>query len=343
MPSYPSFDRNPLDLVDEAEAAGVDVSEHVVRELKEGRLRFAAEDPDAPGNYPRVLTLWRANLLGSSSKGHEYFLRHILGVPDAAVRSPETPPDQRPEEVRWRHEAPQGKLDLFTTIDFRMNGSAIYSDVVLPAATWYEKHDISSTDLHPFVHPFNAAIPPPWEARSDWDAFNRIAERFSELAERHLGKRTDIVAAPLLHDSPDEIAQPGGRVRDWRKGECEPIPGRSMPKLIVVERDYPAVADRMKALGPLVEELGVGAKGISWKPTPEVEELGRRNGRVNGGSSAAGRPSLARDTEVAETNLALSGTTNGRLAVESFRALEGRTGQRLADIPEERRFTGIWV
>ncbi len=56
-----------------------------------------------------------------------------------------------------------------------MNGSCIYSDVVLPAATWYEKHDLSSTDLHPFIHPFNAAIPPPWEAKSDWEAFNRIA------------------------------------------------------------------------------------------------------------------------------------------------------------------------
>ncbi len=49
-----------------------------------------AEDPDDPANFPRVLTLWRANLLGSSSKGHEYFLKHLLGVPDAAVRSPES-------------------------------------------------------------------------------------------------------------------------------------------------------------------------------------------------------------------------------------------------------------
>ena len=162
-------------------------AEHVVSELREGRLRFACEDPDDPANFPRVLSLWRANLLGSSSKGHEYFLRHILGVPDAAVRSSESSPEQRPDEVEWHDEAPIGKLDLFTTLDFRMNGSCIYSDVVLPAATWYEKHDLSSTDLHPFVHPFNAAIPPPWETKTDWDAFNRIAAEFSELATEHLG------------------------------------------------------------------------------------------------------------------------------------------------------------
>ena len=67
-PLYPSFDRNPLDLCDAAEAEGLEVPDYVVRELGAERLRFAAEDPDAPANYPRVLTLWRANLLGSSSK-----------------------------------------------------------------------------------------------------------------------------------------------------------------------------------------------------------------------------------------------------------------------------------
>ena len=37
-----------------------------------------------------------------------------------------------------------------------------------------------------------------------------------------------------------------------------------------------------------------------------------------------------------EAILALSGTTNGRLAVESFRALERQTGRELAQVPDER-------
>src|SRR5262249_55662955 len=135
LPAYPSFDRNPLDIVDEAAGQGREVAEYVIDELQAGRLRFAAEDPDAPQNYPRVLTLWRGNLLGSSSKGHEYFLKHLLGVDTAAVRNEETPAERRPHDVVWREEAPEGKLDLLTTLDFRMNGSCLYSDVVLPAAT----------------------------------------------------------------------------------------------------------------------------------------------------------------------------------------------------------------
>jgi len=334
MPSFPSFDRSSLDLVDEAAKAGVEPAAHVVSQLREGALRFACEDPDAPQNHPRILTVWRANLLGSSGKGHEYFLKHMLGTAEPGVRAQEAAPGHRPREVTWR-DAPEAKLDLFTTIDFRMTSNALFSDVVLPAATWYEKHDLSSTDLHPFVHTFNPAIPPPWEARTDWDAFRAIAERFSELAETHLGVRRDIVAAPLAHDSPDELAQPHGRVRDWRAGECEPVPGKTMPKLIVVERDYPNVAARHAAVGPLLETLGSTTKGITWKPLEEVEWLGRQNGLVRGGP-ADGRPRLDRVEHACEAILALSGTTNGRIAVEGFRALEKRAGVPLASLAEAR-------
>ncbi len=335
LPSFPSFDRSTHEIVADAEAEGIAPAEYVVRELQAGRLRFACEDPDAAQNHPKVMTVWRANLLGSSGKGNEYFLKHLIGTTESAARAEESPPELRPNDVVWHEHAPEGKLDLMTTIDFRMTSNALFSDVVLPAATWYEKYDLSSTDLHPFVHAFNEAIPPPWEAKSDWEAFHRIAKAFSRLAERHLGVQKDLVAAPLQHDTPDEIAQPLGEVRDWRAGECEPVPGRTMPKLIVVERDYPHVAERWGALGPLLETLGSQVKGASWKPAPEIEELRAKNGVVRGGI-ADGRPSLERVEYACEAILALSGTTNGRLAVEGFRSLEARTGVKLTDLAAGR-------
>ncbi|GAA4951715.1 hypothetical protein GCM10023238_17570 [Streptomyces heliomycini] len=161
----------------------------------------------------------------------------------------------------WRDGAPEGKLDLLVTMDFRMTSTGLLSDVVLPAATWYEKDDLSSTDMHPFVHAFTPAIAPPWQARTDYDGFLAIADRFSDLAAEHLGTRTDVLAVPLTHDTPDELAQPGGVVRDWRAGECEPVPGRTMPTLVVVERDYAAVAQKMRAVGPLLD---------TWAPPPRA-------------------------------------------------------------------------
>ncbi len=333
MPSYPTFDRNPLTLADDAQASGKSVGDYVVGELKSGGLRFACEDPDAEDNYPRVLTVWRANLLGSSGKGNEYFLKHLLGA-DNSLRATEAPPEARPKDVVWRDEVPEGKLDLLLSLDFRMTSTTIFSDVVLPAATWYEKHDLNTTDMHPFIHSFNPAIPPPWQTRTDWDAFQTIAVAFSRLAERHLGVRRDVVAVPLLHDTADEMANPHGVVADWKAGDCEPVPGSTMPKLVVVERDYGAVAAKMSALGPLMDELGATTKGVTYALDREVDYLRHKNGAVRGGP-ADGRPSLARDVDACEMILALSGTTNGHLATQGFRTLEKRTGQPMADLAAE--------
>ncbi len=334
LPSYPTFDRNPLDLVDEARAAGVDPAAYVVDRLRAGGLRFACEDPDAETSFPRVLTVWRANLLGSSGKGNEYFLRHLLGT-DAAIRAEPAAEDRRPAEVTWHDEAPEGKLDLLVSLDFRMTSTGLFSDVLLPAATWYEKYDLSSTDMHPFVHAFSPAISPPWEARSDYETFVALARVFSALAARHLGVRGDLVATPLLHDSPGETAQPGGRVLDWRHGDCDPIPGRTMPAFTVVERDYAAIAEQMVALGPKIDALGTTVKGVTLAPTAEIEELGRICGTVRGGL-AHGRPSLARAEQACEAILALSGTTNGRLATAGLGVLEQRTGRPLADLAADQ-------
>ncbi|MFI6978649.1 nitrate reductase subunit alpha [Embleya sp. NPDC050154] len=333
MPSYPTFDRNPLDLVDEADRAGADPVEHTVEALRDGRLGFACEDPDAPRNWPRVLTVWRSNLLGSSAKGAEYFTKHLLGT-DSSLRAEQAPPDSRPRGVRWREQAPEGKLDLLLSLDFRMTSTTLMSDVVLPAATWYEKHDLSSTDMHPFVHAFTPAIDPPWQARTDFDTFHAIAARFSELAREHLGTRRDLVATALQHDTPGEIAQPGGTAPDWRAGRCPPVPGRTMPNLTVVERDYTAVAAKMATLGPLAEALGLPVKGITFDVRAEIEDLRRLNGTARGGV-ADGRPLVDTAVRACDAILTLSGTTNGRLAVQGFRTLEARTGQPMAHLAAE--------
>ena len=58
------------------------------------------------------------------------------------------------------------------------------------------------------------------------------------MAEKYLPDvQTDIVASPMMHDTPDEMAQPFGQIKDWSKGEVDAIPGKTMPNLTVVERD----------------------------------------------------------------------------------------------------------
>ncbi|QNI08186.1 nitrate reductase subunit alpha [Mycobacterium kubicae] len=321
-PFYPQFDRSSLDVADEARAAGRDVAEYVAEQLGARRLKLSVTDPDNPVNWPRVLTVWRANLIGSSGKGGEYFLRHLLGT-DANIQA----------QPAHDGDIPEGKLDLMMSIDFRMTSTTLVSDVVLPAATWYEKADISSTDMHPYVHAFSAATDPPWKTRSDFDAFGAIARAFSAMGKRHLGTRSDVVLTALQHDTADAMAYPDGTEQDWLSTGATPVPGRTMGTLTVVERDYGAVYDKWLSLGPLVDRFGITTKGITVHPFREVEELSAKFGVMSSGV-AAGRPAVTTAQRMADVLLLLSGTTNGRLAVEGFRELEKRTGQRLAHLAE---------
>lgn len=335
MPSYPTFDKNPLDIADGAEQAGMDVPAYVVDQLKKGDLNWACTDPDNPENFPRVVFNWRTNVLGSSAKGAEYFYKHLLGC-GHSVRGAENEEGRRPTSMVWREEAAQGKVDLFMTADFRMTSTTLHSDVVLPAATWYEKYDISTTDMHPFVNSFNAAIDPPWQARTDFQIFQQLAKDFSAMAENHLGVRKDVVAAPLTHDTPDAMAMPGGNIKPLEQTDM--IPGVTMPKLITIERDYTKISEKWNAIGPLSEKLGMVTKGVTYHPDKEIEMLRGRNGITRRGV-AKGQPLIDVDRKAADMILTLAGATNGRLALQGFRQQEKRVGKEMASLAEENEST----
>src|SRR5690625_7806244 len=100
---------------------------------------MACEDPDDPQNWPRNLFVWRSNLLGSSGKGHEYFLKHLVGT-DHGVQGKDLGEEGgvRPIDVKWHDQAPEGKLDLLVTIDLRMSTTDVFSDIMLSTASTYE-------------------------------------------------------------------------------------------------------------------------------------------------------------------------------------------------------------
>ncbi|WP_435138755.1 nitrate reductase subunit alpha [Pseudopelagicola sp. nBUS_19] len=325
LPSAPSLRTNPLEIAKAAKEAGKVIPDYVAEKLKSGELEMSCEDPDAPENWPRNLFVWRSNLLGSSGKGHEYFLKHLLGT-DHGVMGKDLGEEggQKPIEAKWHDEGPKGKLDLLVCIDFRMSTTAVYSDIVLPTASWYEKDDLNTSDMHPFIHPLQAAVDPAYESKTDWEIFKAIAKKFSEVVPGYLGEETDIVSLPILHDTPAEIAQ--DQVKDWKKGECELIPGKTAPSFVPVERDYPNLYKRFTALGPLMDEIGNGGKGISWNTETEVKHLKTLNGVVTEEGVSKGFAKIETGIDAAEVVLMLAPETNGEVAVKAWEALSQNTG-----------------
>ncbi|MFL0805127.1 MAG: nitrate reductase subunit alpha [Agarilytica sp.] len=327
LPSAPQISMNPLELTKKAAEAGMEPKDYAVQNLKSGDLKFACEDPDNPQNYPRNMFIWRSNLLGSSGKGHEYMLRHLLGTKHGLMgKDLGESGDKKPEDVTWHDDGPEGKVDLLVTLDFRMSTTCLYSDIVLPTATWYEKDDMNTSDMHPFIHPLSKAVDPVWESKSDWDIFKGIAKKFSELCDGHLGVEKDLVTVPLQHDTPAELAQPDG-VKAWWKGECDLIPGKTAPNMVVVERDYPNTYKRFTSLGPLLEKLGNGGKGINWNTDEEVEFLGKLNKVHTEEGIHKGRPKIETAIDAAEVILSLAPETNGQVAVKAWEQLSGFTGR----------------
>lgn len=336
LPFYPQFDANPLELVRRAENEGATGKEQIidwtVDQLRRRKLRFAVEDPDARENWPRVWIIWRANAILSSAKGHEFFLKHYLGTHDNAIAEDLARDSVR--DVAWREPAPRGKMDLVVDLNFRMDTSALYSDVVLPAASWYEKDDLNTTDLHSYIHPLGAAVPPCWESKSDWDIFKALAAKVSEFSKSHFPKPfRDIVAKPLLHDTPDELAQPD--VRRWYEGECEPVPGKTMPHFMIVERDYTKIFHQYCSLGPRFKEEGVEDRGVRIPISDLYDQFATT---VPSYEWADGKfPSLVDPVHAANMVLFFAPESNGEVAYRGFQVRERETGLQLTDLAERSR------
>ncbi|MGI6243283.1 MAG: nitrate reductase subunit alpha [Prevotella sp.] len=330
LPSSPEFDHNSLKLVKEAEAAGKDPKQYVCEQLHENKLNLAAEDLDDEKNAPKNLFIWRANLIGCSAKGMEYFMKYLLGSQNSVLgQDLEECGQQLPKYEKWHHKGTEGKLDLVVNIDYRMTQSSIFSDIVLPAATWYEKEDISSTDMHAFLHPFSKAVDPVWESRTDWDIFRDLAGKFSKICQGHLGKEKDIVYTPILHDTAGEIGA-SLYTQDWKETGEMPVPGENMGNLAVVERDYPNTYRRFTSLGPLLRDKGIAVHGINWSSKEDWDELREHNGEVKEEGPTKGFPEIKDVKQAADAILTLDPTSNGKAARRAWSLEEKEVGTEIA-------------
>ncbi|WP_122090386.1 nitrate reductase subunit alpha [Halalkalicoccus subterraneus] len=147
---------------------------------------YPAEREGGSRPDPSVLFMWRGNYF-NQSKGN------------VAI-----------EEQLWP------KLDLIVDINFRMDSSALYSDIVLPTASHYEKYDLSMTDMHSYVHPFTPAVEPLGESKTDWQIFRELAAKIQEVAQN---RGVEPVADRDYDREIDLQSVHDDFVRDWETGE----------------------------------------------------------------------------------------------------------------------------
>ena len=79
-------------------------------------------------------------------------------------------------DVNRLHQTLDG-CELVVVVDHQMTDTAKWADIVLPAATWYEKTDLTATPLHPYLQIQQAAIPPVGESRPELWMWQEIVRR----------------------------------------------------------------------------------------------------------------------------------------------------------------------
>ncbi|MFA5537427.1 MAG: molybdopterin-dependent oxidoreductase, partial [Bacillota bacterium] len=90
------------------------------------------------------------------------------------------PLSQDPQPKYW-HELFQ-RLELIVTVDLFMTEMAIHSDIVLPAASYFEDEDLNFSYWHNWVTYNERAIPPYYEAKSDLQIARLLTAKLNQLS-----------------------------------------------------------------------------------------------------------------------------------------------------------------
>ncbi|HEX6128239.1 MAG TPA: molybdopterin-dependent oxidoreductase [Candidatus Limnocylindria bacterium] len=128
--------------------------------------------------------------------------------------------------------------DLIVVVDHQMTETAMWADVVLPAATWYEKTDLTATPLHPFLQLQQAAIPPVGESRTELWVWRELVRRINPQAAAQFFELTEDDAIRMILDEGGPVE--GITLEQLRAGPVRlRVPDPDIPFLDQVERMVP--------------------------------------------------------------------------------------------------------
>ncbi len=93
--------------------------------------------------------------------------------------------------------------DLFTVVHERfMTDTARYADLILPATTMVEQHDLYCSYGHYFIQRAFPILPAPGEARSNWQVFNLLAQAMGFREEIFTWSEEQLISCLLAQPSP---------------------------------------------------------------------------------------------------------------------------------------------
>lgn len=138
--------------------------------------------------------------------------------------------------ANWlRNALASGEIECLVSMDFQRTLTVAESTVAFPCASWYEKTELTTTPLHPYVQLQQRIVDPPGEAQEEiWvltELANRIdpskADLWPRFAPEDSEKRADEILTLLLekggptidHLTAQELRQGPGKLAHANPGE----------------------------------------------------------------------------------------------------------------------------
>lgn len=181
-------------------------------------------------------------------------------------------------------------LELFVTIDFSMSPTCEYSDVVLPAPTFWEKEELVGTSCHPYLQIQQEVVPPQYDSRTELWMVQEIVKRVAPEHFKQLDYTEGEIISMLLEGGGKEVSgityeqlQKGPvrlKVHDPEVGcdeqflEHKPFPPRAYPFPEGAQKEF-LKTGRMEfykeeeVFSKLGEELPVYKPAFSHLPTDD--------------------------------------------------------------------------
>lgn len=123
---------------------------------------------------------WVPYLYFLQGKGKKYPKNGIK----AMIQGWGNPFDQHNLSNVLKNRATSGQLEFILTTDFTMTTTCQWSDVIFPAASFYEKYDLTATALHPYLQLQQPVIKPLFESKTELYMFRELAKRLNPDFEK---------------------------------------------------------------------------------------------------------------------------------------------------------------
>ena len=163
------------------------------------------------------------------------------------------------------------KPDTIVVHEQVWNAHAKMADIVLPATSTLERNDIGSATREPLLVAMKALLPPPGEARDDYDIFAGVAERLGVKDTFTEGRSSDEWLRHLYNEAAERAPDAGVTLPSfddfWRMGEFR-LPKSEQPLVMLEGFRADPQAHPLKTPSGLIELFSERIHGFGYADCP---------------------------------------------------------------------------